>query len=111
MKQELLEQLASAANPRALAESIYSHCAPAAAIRRIDLICNERDSRRAIACFVATPSLHAARALALHLGATVFGEQGVVFEVPRRADFACSELHHAGDAALPVRVRFDCLRP
>ena len=110
MKPEIHEQLARTTHPRALAESIYAHCAPWAPLSRIDLICNEREARPRIACFVETPSMHAARQLALHLGATVFGIQGVLFELAHGAGFVCSPFQHNGDDTLPVRVNFDCLR-
>ncbi len=110
LNQAFSEQLSAATDPRDLSGLIYRHCAPLTPISKIDLICNERAALWNIACFVETPSLHDASQLAQHLGATVFGVHGVVFEMPRPAAFACAPFLHDGDAQLPVRVVFNCMR-
>lgn len=106
---EFLGRIAATKTPMELSEQIYRHCAALAGIRKIDLICSETDRKRRIACFIETASLHEARQLAQHLGVTVFGEQGLVFELPRPDGFHCEPLAHPGDAALPARVVFNCL--
>lgn len=109
LSSEFLGRIAAVKSPLALSEQIYRHCAPIAGIRKIDLICNETDGQRGIACFIETPSLQEARQLAQYLGVTVFGEQGLVFELPRPDGFRCEPLDHPGDSALPARVVFNCL--
>ncbi|MCC6657142.1 MAG: hypothetical protein IT512_03030 [Rhodocyclaceae bacterium] len=106
---EFLKQAAEAKTPDALATLIYRLCAPLAGVRKIDLICNEKHEQKHIACFIETPSLSEARRLAQHLGVTVFGEQGLVFELPRPDGFRCAPYVHPGDPVLPVRVAFSCL--
>ena len=106
---EFLKQAAEAKTPDALATLIYRLCAPLAGVRKIDLICNEKHEQKHIACFIETPSLSEARRLAQHLGVTVFGEQGLVFELPRPDGFRCAPYAHPGDPVLPVRVAFNCL--
>lgn len=106
---EFLKRVAEAKTPDALATLIYRRCAPLAGVRKIDLICNEKHEQKHIACFIETPSLSEARRLAQHLGVTVFGEQGLVFELPRPDGFRCAPYVHPGDPVLPVRVAFSCL--
>jgi hypothetical protein len=108
-RDDLLGRIAATKTPLELSEQIYRHCAALADVSKIDLICNESDSRLCIACFIETPSLHEARQLARHLGVTVFGEQGLVFDLPRPDGFLCKPFTHPGDAALPARVVFTCL--
>lgn len=88
---------------------IYRLCVSAAAVKKIDLICNEKLGRTSIACFVETPSMQEARQLARHLGVTLFGEHGLIFDLPRPDGFQCAHYSHHGDAALPARVAFNCL--
>lgn len=106
---DFLSRVAATKNPRELSELIYRHCASQAGIRKIDLICNEMNDVRRIACFIEMPSIAEARQLAQHLGVTVFGEQGLVFELPRPGGFRCVPFSHPGDDALPARVVFNCL--
>ena len=106
---EFLNRVAEARTPEALSTLIYRLCAPLVGVRKIDLICNEAQAQLRIACFVETPSLMEARQLAQHLGVTIFGEQGLVFELPRPDGFQCASYSHPGDAALPARVAFNCL--
>lgn len=106
---EFLNRVAEARTPEALSTLIYRLCAPLVGVRKIDLICNEAQAQLRIACFIETPSLSEARQLAQHLGVTVFGEQGLVFELPRPDGFQCVPYAHPGDAALPARVAFNCL--
>jgi len=106
---DLLNRVAEARTPEALSALIYRLCAPLAGVRKIDLICNEAHDLRRIACFIETPSLNEARQLAQHLGVTIFGEQGLVLDLPHPNGFQCAPYSHPGDAALPARVSFNCL--
>lgn len=106
---EFLNRVAEVRTPAALSALIYQLCAPLAGVSKIDLICNEAHGRRSIACFIETPSLSEARRLAQHLGVTIFGEQGLVFELPRPDGFQCAPYSHPGDDVLPARVAFNCL--
>jgi hypothetical protein len=106
---DFLNRVAGTKNPQELSDLIYRLCVSTAAVKKIDLICNEKLGRLSIACFIETPSQHEARRLAQHLGVTVFGEQGLVFELPRPDGFQCDPFSHPGDAALPARVVFNCL--
>lgn len=109
LNSDLLSRVAGAKTPRELSERIYRYCIGFAGVSKINLICNELDHRRHIACFVETPSLQEAQQLALHLRVTVFGEQCLVFELPRPDAFRCQPYEHPGDDALPARVVFNCL--
>lgn len=106
---DFLNRIAAAKTPMDLSEQIYRHCASLAGVRKIDLICNETDQQLRIACFIETASLGEARLLARHLGVSVFGEQGLVFDLPRPDGFRCEPYAHPGDDALPARVVFNCL--
>lgn len=109
LSDDFLSRVAGTKSPMGLSEVIYRHCAGLAGIRKIDLICNEKLGRLSIACFIETPSQQEARLLAQYLGVTVFGEQGLVFELPRPDGFQCQSYSHPGDAALPARAVFNCL--
>lgn len=104
-----LNRLSSASGPMPLAELIYRQSEPVSKVSRINLICSERAGNRFIVCFVETPSPNDARNLAEHLGATVFGEQGIAFDLPRPGNFDCRPFRHENDATLPIRIVFDCL--
>lgn len=106
---DFLSRVAATTDPQGLSERIYDYCAPLAEIRKIDLICNETNHIRRIACFIETPTLREAHRLAQHLGVTVFGEQGLVFELPFPDGFRCAPYSHPGNGARPARVVFNCL--
>lgn len=106
---DFLKQLSSASEPMALADLICRKSAPVSKISRINLICSERAGKRFIVCFAETPSPNDARNLAEHLGGTVFGEQGIAFDLPKPGNFDCSPFRHESDATLPVSIVFNCL--
>lgn len=104
-----LNQLSSASEPLALADLIYRRSEPVSKISKINMICSERVGKRFIVCFADTPSPNDARNLAKHLGAAVFGEQGIAFDLPKPGNFDCSQFQHDGNATLPIPIAFNCL--
>lgn len=89
MKVELQDVLSRAKSPHALSVALYQYCSREAGLERIDFICSRPAGALQMTCFMEACSQQLAQALAGRLGANVYGDKCVFFEVPLANDFIC----------------------